>query len=363
MWFRRAPGFWFCTTALIFSVVVWQLMERDVIYRPKVSIHTDRSRLELVAKVAEDSDLKVYSVTQDGVELPLFGQSLRTETGMIFQASMPLVTSQRYRVTWRGPAGKDRSLNIEPSLSSEATRPPSVSLSPQTRLPANALKLYLHFSQPMEQGVFLEYLHLTDATGSEIHGPFRETELWSPDGKRLTVWFHPGRQKTGVNLNEDEGPVLTEGVHYILQVSACWRSVHGVPLGNDAAFPLTVGPADHACPQPAQWKLDLPPPLSLEPLKITFDEPLDTAMFQSALTVRLIGSNTDSVIRPTVLQTGMQWSAHPEHPWQPGRYELRIDPLLEDLAGNSLLKPFETDVAEASLNQPAPVISRQFNLP
>jgi hypothetical protein len=318
--------------------------------------------IEVGGRTASTPGLEVRPMIKGTPGLALMGSSRHEADVLRFEPALPLLAGQVYQLQWQDEAGKQ--VTYTTALETAQLTRPSVALRPQdVPLSANAIKLYLHFSQPMEQGVFLEKLRLTDAEGNEIHGPFRETELWSPDGKRLTVWFHPGRQKTGVNLNEDEGPVLVEGSHYTLHVSASWRSESGVPLGDNEAFPLIVGRADHSSPQPAQWKLDLPPAGSLKSLTITFDEPLDTAMLTSALTVRLIGSDTDLILQPTVLQTGMQWSAHPEHPWQPGRYELRIDPLLEDLAGNSLLKPFETDVAEASLNQPAPVISRQFNLP
>src|SRR5689334_1054660 len=66
-------------------------------------------------------------------------------------------------------------------------------------LPANHLKFYVHFSVPMRQGVFMDYCKLLDDHGRMVPEPFRETELWSEDGRRLTLWLHPGRQKTGVN--------------------------------------------------------------------------------------------------------------------------------------------------------------------
>ena len=59
-------------------------------------------------------------------------------------------------------------------------------------LPANHLKFYLHFSQPMRQGVFLDHCRLLDDHDQPVTEPFRETELWNEDGTRLTLWFHPG---------------------------------------------------------------------------------------------------------------------------------------------------------------------------
>jgi hypothetical protein len=94
-------------------------------------------------------------------------------------------------------------------LGSEVKGPSITAIHPGTdRLPANHLKFYLHFSQPMQQGVFQRHCALLDQNGKPVVEPFRETELWSADRKRLTLWLHPGRQKTGVNLNDEFGPVL-----------------------------------------------------------------------------------------------------------------------------------------------------------
>jgi hypothetical protein len=40
----------------------------------------------------------------------------------------------------------------------------------------------------------------------------------------------------------------------------------------------------------------------------------------------------------------VSWTFTPEKPWKQGDYEILIDPELEDLAGNSITKPFEIDV-------------------
>jgi hypothetical protein len=117
---------------------------------------------------------------------------------------------------------------------SPASPPQLSSIHPSgSALPANHLKFYLHFSEPMQQGVFLQHCSVMDADGKIVPEPFRETELWSEDGLRLTLWFHPGRQKTGVNLNVEVGPVLVPGQRCKLIISGKWKSERGVPLGKD----------------------------------------------------------------------------------------------------------------------------------
>ena len=99
-----------------------------------------------------------------------------------------------------------------------------------TVLPANHLKFYIHFSEPMRQGVFLDHCKLLDDQDREVLEPFRETELWSADCMRLTLWLHPGRQKTGVNLNTEFGAVLEPGRRYTLVIAGAWPAERGAGI-------------------------------------------------------------------------------------------------------------------------------------
>jgi len=77
---------------------------------------------------------------------------------------------------------------------------------------------------------------------------------------------------------------------------------------------------------------------------ITFDEPVDPVMLETAL---ILSREKEAVpIRITGNVDGRSWRATPHRPWAPGEYELRADPLLEDLAGNSLDRPFEIDLSD-----------------
>jgi hypothetical protein len=48
--------------------------------------------------------------------------------------------------------------------------------------------------------------------------------------------------------------------------------------------------------------------------------------------------------RIAVTDEETRWHFTPERPWTPGAYRLVVDTALEDLAGNSIAKPFEVDV-------------------
>src|SRR5262249_43304176 len=64
------------------------------------------------------------------------------------------------------------------------------------KLPANLLKFYVHFSRPMREGpAIFDRIHLLDADDRPVPEPWRLTELWSDDCRRLTLCIHPGRIK------------------------------------------------------------------------------------------------------------------------------------------------------------------------
>lgn len=287
---------------------------------------------------ARGRELRVF---RGDATVPLFGSVEKARDSVRFSAALPLVPGETYRVEFSTADGAWSTQQLK-FTNAAAAAAPTVTISPSpTVLPANALKLYLHFSQPMEQGVFLDRITLQRQDGSVVHGAFRETELWSPDGKRLTLWLHPGRQKTGVNLNLDEGPVLQEHRPHTLRIAASWRSTTGVALGKETVFTLAAGAVDHICPDPLRWQITAPKAGTRDPLVVTFDEPLDPAMLASALKVQRGEAELAGVV--TVAADARSCSFTPGVAWTPGDCVLKIDPLLEDLAGNNLLGPFEVD--------------------
>lgn len=327
-----------CFVLLSGAVVCWltTLAVQSLRFRVRVSSAEFVLSSPLLRWFSED-DLYAERIGP-GDHYYLIGSTTRRGSDLVFSSYGYFSPEETYRVVLK-PHGI--TVFSHDFVIPKASGPlPQLAFLTPSQLPANALKFYLQFSQPMEQGVFLERLRLLEADGKEVIGPFRETELWSPDGKRLTVWFHPGRQKTGVNLNEDEGPVLRANSKHTLIVAGSWRSTSGVALGTDARFDFQVGQADHESPSVSRWQIQPPKSGTREPLQIEFDEALDPAMLTSALQVWRDGN----ALKLTVSNSGKHWSAVPQQPWAAGKYELRADPLLEDLAGNNLTQPFEVDL-------------------
>ena len=78
----------------------------------------------------------------------------------------------------------------------------------------------------------VEYLHLLDHEGREIRGAVLplDYEFWSPDHRRFTVFFDPGRVKQGILPNQQMGRPLEAGQTVTLVVDAAWRDANGLPL-------------------------------------------------------------------------------------------------------------------------------------
>jgi hypothetical protein len=209
-------------------------------------------------------------------------------------------------------------------------------------LPENQLKFYINFSAPMSRGDSYRHIRLLDAKGAPVEAPYLELaeELWDESGKRLTLLLDPGRVKRDLKPHVEIGGVLVEGRAYSLHIRADWRDATGNPLGGEFQKRFRVTKADTRQPEPARWQLTPPRARTRDPLVVIFDEPLDHALLQHVLRV----ADPEKHISEgdiTIDWHETRWSFQPMKPWRAGNYQLIIEPALEDLAGNSIERPFE----------------------
>ena len=73
--------------------------------------------------------------------------------------------------------------------------------------------LYVAFDRPARGLVHQADIKLLDSKDMAVENAFMDfgQELWSPDGKRLTVLFDPGKIKRGVEAPHSELAPLKEG--------------------------------------------------------------------------------------------------------------------------------------------------------
>jgi hypothetical protein len=211
-------------------------------------------------------------------------------------------------------------------------------------LPENQLKFYLHFSAPMSRGEAYEHIRLLRSDGKADERAFLELpqELWDRDGKRFTLLLDPGRIKRGLKPREDLGPVLEAGKRYTLVIDRSWKDAEGNPMKESYRKTFRVLPPDETQPEPKMWKIEAPSAGTATPLVMTSPKPLESALLHRMLWI--IDERGEKV--PGTVEVSRQetcWRFTPKTPWKAGRYHLVADTRLEDLAGNSIGRPFEVD--------------------
>ena len=199
-------------------------------------------------------------------------------------------------------------------------------------------------------------ISLVRGDGQIVDSPFLnlETELWDGNQKRLTLLLDPGRIKQSVGPNTIAGAPLVDGQRYQLVVSGKMKSAKGALLGSDRRAVFEVGAPERRAIDPQDWDVATPHAGSTLPFTLTFDRIMDSGAAPRLLS--LIDPN-GAAVSGTLYTDGGGWSLTPRTPWEPGYYQLLIDPELEDVAGNTIRAAFDatagtigSTVPEASIN-------------
>ncbi len=233
-------------------------------------------------------------------------------------------------------------------------QPPVDRLSPQLlglypgtdTVPANLLKIYLHFSEPMQEGQVYDRVYLLDAGGNRISEPFvrLQPELWDETRCRVTLWLDPGRVKRALMSRERFGAVLAPGQQIRIRVDSAWKSAAGYPLNQHTQQQVYISSADRERPLIQNWHLTLPAAGTKEALEIVFWEPMDQALAMRSIEV--LNAEHEQVAGTVSLVAGENsWQLIPHDFWQVGTYQIRVASILEDLAGNNLNRLFDRDLS------------------
>jgi hypothetical protein len=215
-------------------------------------------------------------------------------------------------------------------------------------VPRNWLRFYLSFSTPMSEGFVAEHVHLVDELTRELlPGALlpMEPELWDSERKRVTVLFDPARIKRGLAPHREAGYPLREGASIEVVVDDGFADAHGRALADAFHRRYRVVDDVRRRVEPAEWDLRPPGAGTREPLVVGFDRPLDHALLLRCLVVvderglRVPG-------RVAVADGEQSWELTPSAAWRDAPYGLVVDTSLEDLAGNSVARVFDRDLAE-----------------
>ncbi len=193
-------------------------------------------------------------------------------------------------------------------------------------VPENLLRLSVAFDKQPPPGV-LKRLSLSGASGSSGQPVFLDQELWSPDGRTLTVLLDPGRVKTGTVANERFGRALRTGTEVRL-------TLDGSPIKSwHVSAPITADPT------PSLWTIKAPRVGSRNPIVVSLVNPIDHLDREMIAVASPDGQRLGGTVE---LDTGEQvWRFTPDMAWRPGGYAIMVNPDLEDPAGNSVGQSFE----------------------
>ncbi len=215
-------------------------------------------------------------------------------------------------------------------------------------VPVNLLRCYVWFSAPMSEGCAARQVHLARDDGSIIAGALLpgEHELWDASRRRLTVLLDPARIKRGLPGHQEAGYPLRPGEPFRLVIGDGFRDAQGLPLRVAAERRYEVGGEERRHVDPAAWELAAPPAGTCEPLRVAFGRPLDHGLLARCLHVR--GPGGELVDGTARAGPGEQsWQLVPARAWAAAPHQLIVEPVLEDLAGNSVSRVFDRDLTRA----------------
>ncbi len=214
-------------------------------------------------------------------------------------------------------------------------------------VPRNMLRFYVTFSAPMSEGCAGDNVRLLDEAALAIPAALLPSgaELWDPTRRRLTLLLDPARIKRGLVPHRQTGYPLLRGTSFRLVIDEGFRDASGTPLRAGAERSYRVGDDERRHVDPADWVLSVPPSRSVEALEVTFDRPLDRGLLDRCLSV--VGPDGRCVAgSPEIGSEERSWRLTPHVAWASGPHQLVVDPVLEDLAGNSLIRVFDRDLTE-----------------
>jgi hypothetical protein len=288
---------------------------------------------------------EAFKVRLKGSETNMLGK-FSTANGIItFTPPFPFSSNQLYEVLCKE--------NLIGAFTPAAGSTPStriVEIYPtQDTLPENLLKMHIRFSRPMGIGGSYQHISITE-NGKPIQ-PFLEleAELWNYDKTVFTLWLNPGRIKRDLAPNILEGNPLTKDNTYKLTINQTWEDQHGKALAEEFSKTFVAGSRDEDLPDVSSWKIES----TSKTILVRFIQPLDYLLIQHSLSLwqaeKYLTMRTEIIDNRTV-------KLLPDHELAPGKYILKIDPKLEDLAGNNLTRPFDRDLTKIIESQPSELV-------
>lgn len=219
-------------------------------------------------------------------------------------------------------------------------------------LPANLLRFTIYFSQPMRGGKeIFNQIQILDAQGNILPDIWLTDEIWDESGQVLIIYIHPGRIKWGLVLREVLGPVLYPDRDYTFVIRGSMVDSNGQTLGKDTSKKFRTTAEDRVRIELSDWKIQAPQAGTAGAVTVQFPKSVDHRSLENGLSI--IDDKGNPVAGAAQIgKAEKSWTFMPTRPLSDRPYRLKVDGQLEDVAGNSPLRPFDLDLtAKAPPNQ------------
>ncbi|QHT68290.1 Ig-like domain-containing protein [Rhodocytophaga rosea] len=318
--------------------------------------------LSLLAHTSKDSINKLLHVHVDSekAQPAILGEWSNMDETLLFEPLIPFTRGLTYEVR----LGEQSLEKIQIPSTEAADAPMVVSVYPTSdTLPHNLLKMYVQFSQPMQEGQALKYIQLIKNETDTVRSVFLDLqpELWNTDRTLLTLWLDPGRVKRDLQPNKTMGEPLQKDARYQLFIQPDWQDVNGAALQQKYRKDFVVMQRDSLSPDITKWAIQVPKAGSTAPVEVEFQESLDYALLNHAVHIidqngNLVEGKVDVSSNETIL------NFTPAFPWKTGTYQLECEARLEDIAGNNLNRVFDRDINLVKSDSSKEVFTRTFQI-
>lgn len=302
----------------------------------------------------------VFPVRVNGAKINIAGHYLVSDSSISFIPAFPFARGVDYEATFYSaqlaknanevylPYMNPSTLTLKFKLDATSTAPPSIVAVYPTAdaLPENLLRFHIEFSSPMTRGELYRRVRIFDEEGKEIEKALLmvDEELWDDDMRSVTVMLDPGRIKRGLRANLEMKAPLIAGQKYKLVIEEGWKNSEGVATTNRIEKKFICYMADRSKPLVTNWQIN-PPATSHSPLVIKMGGMYDIVLLRKSIVVTdALGNAVNG--RLSVAGHESEISFLPDRPWGKDKYTVLVNPKLEDLAGNNLVRLFDRDVME-----------------
>lgn len=313
-------------------------------YKPKsgIVLVSNLNHQDIDLLISQQSRVNLQFANRDLPTGILLTVKKSTE-GLIIQPYMPLLDGEySLNLSLSNNNQWEKQFIVSSPSKQPKNAPDVIGISPANAvIPANTLRLYLHFSEPMQSGQARTMIYLVKPNGTPDNLAFLPTpiELWDASQTRLTLLLDPGRVKQDVGPNLALGAPLQENQQYQLVVARGMKAATGKTTSANHYISLNVVAAERRRFIMKDWIIDVPDVNSKTPIKVHFDRVIDPSNTLRNLHIESL-QGTKIVGNSQVIDRS--WIFTPSEYWKSGDFRLVAAGSLEDIAGNRLSTAFDS---------------------